>query len=107
MASPVSPSYLANRSNVSSPLFCYCKVIAINPDRPLPQKVEAEKYLTPLVIGVAGHRDLVPSEVEALLKLITQLFDDLRSRFPNTPLRLMTALASSTKMVPRGGIVDI
>jgi hypothetical protein len=66
---------------------------AIKPDGPMPRKAEAEKYLTPLVIGVTGHRDLVPSEVAALRKMIAHLFDELRSHFPNTPLRLMTALA--------------
>jgi hypothetical protein len=59
----------------------------------MPRKAEAEKYLTPLVIGVTGHRDLVPSELDALRKLITHMFDELRSHFPHTPLRLMTALA--------------
>ncbi len=49
--------------------------------------------LTPLVIGVTGHRDLVPGEFDELNRLIAGLFDELRSKFPHTPLRLMTALA--------------
>ncbi len=50
-------------------------------------------YITPLVIGVTGHRDLVPSEVDVLREKITGLFDDLRRQFPNTPLLMMSALA--------------
>ena len=49
--------------------------------------------LVPLVIGVTGHRDLAPAELASLEGRIGELFSELRRRFPNTPLRLLTALA--------------
>lgn len=54
---------------------------------------EPSLFLTPLVIGVTGHRDLVASETDALQRKILDLFDVLREQFPHTPLQLMSALA--------------
>lgn len=50
-------------------------------------------YLCPLVIGVTGHRDLLPSELKPLRAMISKLFTELGRHFPNTPLRVMSALA--------------
>ena len=60
---------------------------------PMPPRNATAKYLTPLVIGVTGHRDLVPSEIEELEHRVEQLIAGLEQRFPNTPIRLMSALA--------------
>ena len=54
---------------------------------------EARAYVTPLVVGVTGHRDLLVAEVDDLRQRITDLFVALHNRFPDIPLRLMTALA--------------
>ncbi len=51
------------------------------------------QYLTPLVIGVTGHRDLVLSEMDELERQIGVLFAELRQKFPHSPLRLVSALA--------------
>lgn len=47
----------------------------------------------PLTLGVTGHRDLVDSEIPAIKSRLRELFDLLESRFPDTPLRLVTPLA--------------
>lgn len=52
-----------------------------------------DEYRTPLVIGVTGHRDLVDAELQQLEDHVEQFFLELRSRFPNSPLRLLSALA--------------
>jgi len=49
--------------------------------------------LCPLVIGVTGHRDLLPDELEALRGRVRELFAGLRKDFPHTPLRVLSALA--------------
>jgi len=54
---------------------------------------EIDKYLTPLVIGVTGHRDLVPVEVDQLKSSVAGFIAELQQRFPNTPIQVMTALA--------------
>ena len=63
-------------------------------------------YVTPLVVGVTGHRDLVPAEIEALWAKITGLFDELHRRFPNTPLRLMSALAEGADRLAAHAALD-
>lgn len=62
--------------------------------------------ITPLVIGVTGHRDLVPGEIDELREKITGLFDDLRCRFPNTPIRLMSALAEGADRLAAQAALD-
>jgi len=47
----------------------------------------------PLVIGVSGHRDLVPEEVPVLERAVSSFLDDLKTRFPDLPLLLITPLA--------------
>jgi len=63
-------------------------------------------YITPLVIGVTGHRDLVPTEIDVLREKITGLFDDLRRQFPNTPLLMMSALAEGADRLAAHAALD-
>jgi hypothetical protein len=49
--------------------------------------------LVPLLIGVTGHRDLVPEEVPKLRERIRDFFALLRQRFPDRPLRVLSPLA--------------
>lgn len=50
-------------------------------------------YVTPLVVGVTGHRDLLDSEVPDIESQVQNLFDELQSRFAHTPVRLLSSLA--------------
>lgn len=47
----------------------------------------------PLVIGITGHRNLHPEEIELLQNQVRQLFQFLRQRYPDTPLLLLSPLA--------------
>ncbi len=47
----------------------------------------------PLVIGVTGHRDLVPEDVPRIRESLDTLFACLRRQYPRTPLRLLSPLA--------------
>ncbi|MEJ2514790.1 MAG: hypothetical protein P8102_06130 [Gammaproteobacteria bacterium] len=47
----------------------------------------------PLVVGVTGHRDLVPAELPMLRARVEELFDYLESQFPDLPLAALSALA--------------
>jgi hypothetical protein len=53
----------------------------------------ASAGLVPLVIGVTGHRNLDPDDYPLYRARITELIDYLRSRYPATPLRMVSALA--------------
>ena len=47
----------------------------------------------PLVLGVTGHRDLLSEDTRQLEELAGEFLDDLRHRYPNTPLVLLSPLA--------------
>jgi hypothetical protein len=46
-----------------------------------------------LCIGLTAHRDLLPAQEPALRAAVRGFFQDLRARFPDLPLRLISALA--------------
>jgi len=50
-------------------------------------------YSAPLVIGVTGHRDLVPAEMPAIRERVRAFFLGLRSQYPGRDLLLITPLA--------------
>lgn len=59
----------------------------------------------PLVIGVTGHRNLRPEDVPALERAVGQLIDDLKSKCPNTPITIISALAEGAdRLVARVGL---
>ncbi len=53
----------------------------------------------PLVVGVTGHRDLVPEEVPGIEKAVRELLEDLRKRFPDRPLQVMSPLAEGADRI--------
>jgi hypothetical protein len=57
---------------------------------PAPPDRETE---LPLVLGVTGHRDLVPEDRDGLREQVRSLFREVRACFPHTPLLLLSALA--------------
>ncbi len=48
----------------------------------------------PLVIGVTGHRDLREADLPRYRARVGEFLDDLRRRYPATPLRVISALAA-------------
>lgn len=51
------------------------------------------KGLLPLVLAVAGHRNLVEEDKEQLYQQVAAIFDELKRSYPSTPLRLLSGLA--------------
>jgi len=49
--------------------------------------------LAPLVIAVTGHRNLVEDEVPRIVDAIRQVFEELLTKFPQTPVVLLSPLA--------------
>jgi hypothetical protein len=47
----------------------------------------------PLVLGVTGHRDLRPGDIDDLKEQVRQIFGELRASYPSTPLILISSLA--------------
>ncbi len=50
-------------------------------------------HAVPMVIGVTGHRDLVPAEVPKIAALVRRFFTELQSQFPDMDLAIMSSLA--------------
>ena len=51
------------------------------------------EYALPLVIAVTGHRDLVAGELAGIRERVRTLFNELRERYPERTLSVMSALA--------------
>jgi hypothetical protein len=49
--------------------------------------------LAPLVVGVTGHRDLRPEDLEELKKQVREILNGLRTQYPSTPIILLSPLA--------------
>ena len=47
----------------------------------------------PIVLGVTGHRDLLPEEVKGVEQLLEGLFNEIKARYSSTRLLLLTPLA--------------
>jgi hypothetical protein len=50
-------------------------------------------YSVPLVVGVTGHRDLVPGEVPAIRGRVREFLEQLSQQYPDRDLTVMSALA--------------
>ena len=53
----------------------------------------ADRFTLPLAVAVTGHRDLVKSEIPALREHAKEFLSDLRDRFPNRQLSILSGLA--------------
>ncbi len=47
----------------------------------------------PLILGVTGHRDLRPADLDTLTYRVDALFEEFRTAYPQTPLDLLSSLA--------------
>src|SRR5271156_6749563 len=61
----------------------------------------------PLVIGVTGHRDLRPEDMEKLEVKVREILGELRARDCSTPLVLLSALAEGADRLAAGIALEI
>ena len=65
-----------------------------------PDDIAADKAAPrPLVVGVTGHRDLVPEEMPGIEAAVRELLADLARRFPDRPLQIMSPLAEGADRI--------
>jgi len=57
------------------------------------------KQKQPLILAVTGHRDVYPDDVPILKAKIGELIDELHATYPDTPLRLLSALAEGADRI--------
>ena len=60
---------------------------------------EIDSVLIPLVVGVAGHRDLVPETIPAIEAALRKVFEDLRRMHDGSPMIVLSALAEGADRV--------
>ena len=61
--------------------------------------VETNDYRVPLVIGVTGHRDLLPGEHAQIKCRVKEFLQGLKAEFPQLPLLVMTPLAEGADRI--------
>jgi hypothetical protein len=61
--------------------------------------VQEEATERPLVIGVTGHRDLLPTEIPGIEAAVRKLFEDLAQCFPGRKLQIMSPLAEGADRI--------
>lgn len=54
---------------------------------------------SPLLLGVAGHRDLRKKDMPAIEREVRAVFTELRQKYPHTPLALISPLAAGADRV--------
>jgi hypothetical protein len=61
--------------------------------------VSAELYKIPFLIGVVGHRDLVPEQVPAIRAAVTRLLRELTAAFADVRPTLLSSLADGADLL--------
>jgi hypothetical protein len=64
-------------------------------------------YSVPLVIGVTGHRDLVPDELSAIRGRVRRFLVQLRKQYPDRDLTVMSALAEGADHLVAEEVLDL
>ncbi len=67
--------------------------------RPPAARPTAEPAGVPLLVGVVGHRDLVPDEVPAIRDAVEQLLRALRQAQPDVRIKLLSAQAEGADLL--------
>jgi hypothetical protein len=75
----------------------------LSPDLPEP----ASQFKIPFMVGVVGHRDLVPDEVPQIRAGIAKVLTRLRQDFPDVPLRLLCSMAAGADLLAAEAAAEI
>lgn len=63
---------------------------------------EVRALLAPLLIGVTGHRDLRPEDLDKLKDKVRKILSGLRTQYPSTPIVLLSPLAEGADRLAAG-----
>ena len=53
----------------------------------------------PIVVGITGHRDIPPDAVEPLRERFGEILGELQTKYPSTPLLVLSALAAGADVL--------
>lgn len=82
------PARIAQTADAGGPETAAAQPLAARPRGPIP-----------IVVGVTGHREILASAIPELEERIAGIFLELASRFPHTPLVLLSALAAGADRI--------
>jgi hypothetical protein len=57
------------------------------------------QFQIPFLLGIVGHRDLVPDEIPVIRSAVTKLLTGLRDQHPDVPLRLLCSMAAGADLL--------
>jgi hypothetical protein len=58
-----------------------------------------KNYKIPIVLGITGYRDIHKNHYKSLENKVSEIFDNLIEKYPNTPLVLLTPLADGADRI--------
>ncbi len=61
----------------------------------------------PLIIGVVGHRDIDPDCIDSARERFITILREYRSKFPKTPILLLTSLASGVDLLAAKAALEV
>ena len=67
----------------------------------------AEQFKIPFLVGVAGHRDLLPAEVPAIRAAVDELLRALRAAAPDVQIVLLSSLAEGADLLAADVACDL
>jgi hypothetical protein len=69
-------------------------------------EIDDNDYRIHLVIGITGHRDIPQEDVDKLKEKIREIFRELKGKYPNTPLLLLTPLAEGADRIAAKAAIE-
>ena len=63
--------------------------------------------LLPISIGITGHRDVDPNQIESCKASLEKLFKALARKFPSTPLQLISSLAEGADRLAAQAFLNV
>lgn len=61
----------------------------------------------PIIFGITGHRDIFPQHESVIQEMIQKIFQDQKSKYPHTPLILLTPLAEGADRIAARAMLSI
>ena len=57
------------------------------------QQNNMNDFQIPCIIGITGHRDLIPEQVNDIKKHVKEIIEEQLDKYPNTPVVVLSPLA--------------
>jgi len=69
-------------------------------------EIDDNDYRIHLILGITGHRDIPQEDVDKLKEKIKEIFNELKGKYPHTPLLLLTPLAEGADRIAANAAIE-